>query len=128
MAENNIEKRLEARQAVQDAKFDAFMQEMRDFKTEMRQQNEMRAAELRELRQKQDADAEAFRQAQAAQQAKHDTDIKELRNELDRKVENLSNDIKEVSNEVKGIGKEVRNLFLTAAIGIGAMFATIIYT
>ena len=51
-----------------------------------------------------------------------------MRQELDRKVDKLSNDIKEVSNEVKGIGKEVRNLFLTAAIGIGAMFATIIYT
>ena len=65
MAENNIEKRVgdvEARQAVQDAKFDAFMQEMRDFKiemrnnmqdfkNEMRQQNDMRAAEIMELRQ-----------------------------------------------------------------------------
>ena len=113
MAENSIEKRvgdLEARQAVQDAKFDAFMQEMRDFKTEMRQQNDMRAKEIADLRKK------------------HDDDIKDMHQELDRKVDNLSNDIKEVSNEVKGIGKEVRKLFLTAAIGIGAMFATIIYT
>ena len=107
MAENNIEKRVgdvEARQAVQDAKFDAFMQslndfkqEMRDFKTEMRDRDNQRAAEIIELRQK------------------HDADIKEMRQELDRKVDKLSNDIKEVSNEVKGIGKEVRNLFLTAA-------------
>ena len=42
-----------------------------------------RAAELRELRQKQDADAEALRQAQAAQQAKHDADIKGSKLPLD---------------------------------------------
>ena len=57
MSDNNIETRvsdLEIRMAVQDEKFNAFMQEMRDFKTEMRQQNEMRAAEIRELRQETD--------------------------------------------------------------------------
>ena len=32
-----------------DTKFEMFMGEMRDFKTEMRQQNEMRAAENRDL-------------------------------------------------------------------------------
>ena len=37
-----------------ETKFEMFMQELRDFKTEMRQQNQMRAEEIRELRQRQD--------------------------------------------------------------------------
>ena len=36
--------------ALQDAKFNAFVEEMRDFKDEMRQQNQMRAEEIREIR------------------------------------------------------------------------------
>ena len=47
--------------AMQDAKFNAFVEEMRDFKTEMRQQNQMRAEEARELRQKQEADMKEIR-------------------------------------------------------------------
>ena len=42
--------------ALQDAKFNVFMQEMRDFKTEMRDRDNQRAKEIMELRQKQDAD------------------------------------------------------------------------
>ena len=37
--------------ALQDAKFNVFMQEMKDFKEEMRQQNQMRADDIREIRQ-----------------------------------------------------------------------------
>ena len=37
--------------ALQDAKFNAFVDEMRDFKEEMRQQNQMRAEDIREMRQ-----------------------------------------------------------------------------
>ena len=47
--------------AMQDAKFNAFVEEMRDFKMEMRQQNQMRAEETRELRQKQEADMKEIR-------------------------------------------------------------------
>jgi len=36
--------------ALQDAKFNQFMQEMKDFKNEMRQQNQMRADEIAEIR------------------------------------------------------------------------------
>ena len=98
MAENNIEKRvsdLETRQTVQDERFNTFIQsmddfkqemrefktEMREFKQEMRDRDNQRAAELLALRQKQDADAEALRQAQAAQQARHDQTMEEIRKE-----------------------------------------------
>ena len=94
MAEN-IETRvgnLETKAAVHDEKFDAFIREMQDFKNEMRQQNEMRAKEISDLRKKQDADMTSIR------------------------------------NEIQGVGREVRNLCLTFAIGIGAMFLTVVYT
>ena len=48
-------------------------------------------------------------------------EISDLRQETNQKVDQLSQDI-------KNVGREVRNLFLTGAIGIGAMFATIVYT
>ncbi len=88
---DNMERRvtdLEKKQVVQDAKFEAFMQEMRDFKTEMRDRDNQRAREISELR-----------QAQAAQQARHDQNMEQLRQ-----------DLKETS-------KEVRNLFI-AFVGI----------
>ena len=43
---NNIESRV----GNLETKFEMFMQEMRDFKTEMRQQNQMRAEDIREIR------------------------------------------------------------------------------
>ena len=56
---------VEKKQAVTDAKIDAFIQEMRDFKNEMRQQNEMRANEIRDLQKRQEED-----------RRKHDADMK----------------------------------------------------
>ena len=43
---NNIESRV----GNLETKFEMFMQEMRDFKTEMRQQNQMRDEDIREIR------------------------------------------------------------------------------
>ena len=43
---NNIESRV----GNLETKFEMFMQEMRDFKTEMRQQNQMRTEDIREIR------------------------------------------------------------------------------
>ena len=106
---DNIESRvsdLEMRQAVQDEKFNALMrsmddfrQEMRDFKMEMRQQNEMRAREIAELRARQDADTKALLERMDKQQARHDQSMEQLR------------------QDVKDISKEVRNLFF-AFVGI----------
>lgn len=53
MADLRTEKRLNAvenKVTSLETKFDMFMQEMRDFKAEMRQQNQMRAEEIREIR------------------------------------------------------------------------------
>ena len=47
--------------ALQDAKFNMFVDEMRDFKTEMRDRDNQRANELSELRKKQEADMKEIR-------------------------------------------------------------------
>ncbi len=57
MKHNNIERRV----STLETTFKMFMQEMRDFKAEMRQQNQLRAEELREMRQKHDADMREIR-------------------------------------------------------------------
>lgn len=41
---------IESRVGNLETKFEMFMQEMRDFKTEMRQQNQMRTEDIREIR------------------------------------------------------------------------------
>ena len=48
--QERINSEVQTKLALQDAKFNAFVQEMRDFKNEMRQQNQMRAEEIREIR------------------------------------------------------------------------------
>ena len=73
--------------------------EMRDFKTEMRQQNKMRAEEIMEMRQK------------------HDADMKEIRTSIDgmgKHVQNLT------VAAIVGIG--------AAVAGIGAIAVTVIYS
>lgn len=88
---------LDVRVSVIETKVDAFIQEMRDFKTEMRDRDNQRAAEIRELRQKQESD------------------ISEIR----ASITNLNTKIDNVSDHV-------RNLAVTAMIGIGAMVVGVI--
>ena len=48
--QEKINAEVQTKLALQDAKFNMFMQEMREFKDEVRQQNQMRAEEIREIR------------------------------------------------------------------------------
>ena len=107
MAEQEqINHEVQMKLALQDAKFNAFVQEMRDFKDEMRQQNQMRAEEIRELRQKQE------------------DDMREIRT-------SISN----MQNSISDMGKHVRNLSITAmaavggmTVAVGAMVVTVVYS
>ena len=92
----NIEKRVDKL----ETKFDMFMQEMRDFKTEMRQQNEMRANEIREIRQRQDA-----------MQAKHDAEMHEMNKKIDENAKEFT--------------KQLHTNFVQTMIGVGAIMAAI---
>ena len=91
MADNNVEKRvsdLETKVSVIETKVDQFI-------GEMRQQNEMRANEIMEIR-----------AAMAKQQERHDQNMDAFRQEM-----------KELRQDMKDTGKEVRNLFI-AFVGI----------
>ena len=99
---NDVEKRVDKLETT----FKMFMQEMRDFKTEMRQQNQMRSEEIREIRQ----------------------DMKDMQNRFYTKMDSM--DVK-----IDGIGKHVQNLTVAAMvgmgaaiIGIGAIAVTVIYS
>lgn len=97
--QERINSEVQTKLALQDAKFDAFVQEMRDFKNEMREQNQMRAAETQALRQKQEAD------------------IREIRASIDgmgKHVRNLA------ITSMAAIGG--------MAIAVGAMVVTVIYS
>ena len=49
--QERINSEVQTKLALQDAKINVLVDEMRDFKAEMRQQNEMRAEDMREIRQ-----------------------------------------------------------------------------
>ena len=111
MAGNDIEQRvndLEKKVIVHDEKFNAFMrsmddfkQEMREFKQEMRDRDNQRATEIRELRQRQEA-----------QHTQHEADMRQMNDKLNQ-------------NNVE-LRRDVHNIFLAAAIGIGAMILTVV--
>jgi len=61
--------------ALQDAKFNMFVDEMRDFKTEMRDRDNQRATEIREIRQ----------------------DMKNMQTRLDAKIDNIGNHVRNLS-------------------------------
>ncbi|MBR4641803.1 MAG: hypothetical protein IKO74_03660 [Selenomonadaceae bacterium] len=61
--------------ALQDAKFNTFVEEMRDFKNEMLQQNKMRAEEIREIRQ----------------------DMKNMQASLDAKIDGMGKHVRNLS-------------------------------
>ena len=48
--QEKINAEIQTKLALQDAKFDMFIQEMRDFKTEMRDRDNQRAEDIREIR------------------------------------------------------------------------------
>ena len=96
MADKDVEQRVDRL----ETRFDMFIQEMRDFKTEMRQQNEMRANEIRELRQRQDA-----------MQAKHDAEMREMNKKIDANAKEFT--------------KQLHTNFIQTMLGVGAIMAAI---
>ena len=78
--------------------FKMFMQEMRDFKTEMRQQNQMRAEEIREIRQ----------------------DMREMQNRLDAKIDGIGKHVQNLTvTAMVGVG--------TSVIAVVVLVGTTIY-
>ena len=85
--------------ALQDAKFNAFVDEMRDFKNEMRDRDNQRATEIMELRQ----------------------DMKDMQQNFDAKIDKLD-------AKIDGIGKHVQNISVATIIGVATIAITVIYS
>ena len=102
---------IEARVSSLEATFKAFMQEMRDFKTEMRDRDNQRAAEIMELRQKQDA-----------AQAKHDADMKELRQKHDADIKEMN---AKIDASLQTFTQQLHTNFVQTMMGVGAIMAAI---
>ena len=78
------------------ARVDSLVGEMRDFKNEMRQQNQMRAEEMRDRDNKRAAEIVELRQ-------KQDADRKALEDKIDR------------------LGDKIQNIVIAAVVGFGAI-------
>ena len=101
---NDLDKRV----TTIETKIDAFI-------AEMRERDNQRATELRELRIKQEADANAIRAQitaqMAAQQEKHDCEMKKINDRMDAQQTKHDQNMEQLRQDVKDISKDVRNLF-----------------
>ena len=86
-----------------EANVNNLVNELRDFKTEMRQQNEMRAEEIRELRQRQDE-----------MQARHDKDIKKIYEKFDATD-------KKIDDKFDKLSEQLHTMTIAAVVGFGAI-------
>ena len=100
MSDNNLEQRvsnLEKTVIIHDEKFNAFMRSMDDFKQEMRD----------------------FKQEMRQQNEMRAREIMELRRETDQKFERLE-------TKIDSVNMYAHQMFIAAAIGIGAMILTVV--
>ncbi len=89
---------VEARVSNLETKFEAFMEEMRDFKTEMRDRDNQRAADIRELRQ----------------------DMKTMQAQLDAKIDGIGKHVQNVTvAAMVGVG--------TSVIAVVVLVGTTVY-
>ena len=108
--QEKINMEIQTELALQDAKFNMFIQEMRDFKTVMRQQNQMRAEEIHDLR-----------QDMKAMQKDFYTKMDNMDAKMDKKIDKLE-------AKIEGIGNHVRNISVATIIGVSTIAITVIYS
>ena len=108
MTQEEFNNEVNLRLTVHDEKFNAFLREMQDFKQEMRQQNQLRAAENEEIRQMTEAKNAEMRQS-----------IKEIYQATDAKIS-------EIRQAIDGMGKHVRNISYATIAAVGAMVVTVL--
>ena len=110
---------LENRVSNLETKMDMFIDEMRDFKNEMRQQNEMRAAEIARVDAKFEAKMEKLREDREKDNAKHEADIKAINERIDAKVA-------KIEEKVDSISREIRGMAIATILGVGAIVWAIV--
>ena len=102
MAEENTN--IEARISSLETKFEMFMREMSDFKQEMRDRDNQRAEDIREMRKK------------------HDSDMKEMNQRFYAKFDAMD---AKVDANFKEFAKQLHSNFVQTMIGVGAIMAAI---
>ena len=102
MAEENTN--IEARISSLETKFEMFMREMSDFKQEMRDRDNQRAEDIREMRKK------------------HDSDMKEMNQRFYAKFDAMD---AKVEANFKEFAKQLHSNFVQTMIGVGAIMAAI---
>ena len=102
MAEKNTD--IEARISSLETKFEMFMREMSDFKQEMRDRDNQRAEDIREMRKK------------------HDSDMKEMNQRFYSKFDAMD---AKVDANFKEFAKQLHSNFVQTMIGVGAIMAAI---
>ena len=100
---------VESRVSNLETKFEMFMRSFEDFKTELRDRDNRRAAEIMEIRQRQDA-----------AQAKHDAEMHEMNQRFYAKFDAIDAKFDKMDAKIDGIGKHVQNITVAAMVGIGA--------
>ena len=102
MAEENTN--IEARISSLETKFEMFMREMSDFKQEMRDRDNQRAEDIREMRKK------------------HDSDMKEMNQRFYAKFDAMD---AKVDANFKEFAKQLHSNFVQTMIGVVAIMAAI---
>ena len=74
--------------------------------------------ESRRARERHDAEIRELRQRQDAAQAKHDADMKEMQKNIYAKMDNMD-------AKIDGMGQHVRNMSIVTIIGIAAMVVAV---
>lgn len=92
---------VESRVSNLETKFEMFIDEVRDFKTEVREQNKMRADEIREM------------------QRKHDADIRDLNKKISETNEKIDSKFDKLSSQIQ-------NIAVAAVIGVGAIVCAVV--
>ena len=85
------------------ANFNGLIRELKDFKDEIRDRDNQRAAEIMEMRQK------------------HEADMKDMQKNFYAKMDKMD-------AKIDGIGNHVRNLVWISMVAIGGMVITVIYS
>ena len=95
--QEKINAEVQMKLALQDAKFNFFMQEMRD-------RDNQRAEDIRELRQ----------------------EMKDLQKSIDSKIDNIQNNVQNMQNNMQNMLNSNRNLNIVTILGVAAIVIAVL--
>ena len=116
---------LETRVTTLERDIDKVIAKLDMFIAESRETRQRQDAEIRELRQRQDAEIRELRQRQDAAQVKHDTDIREMRQDMKEMQAGIDAKMDNMDAKIDGMGQHVRNMFVVTIIGIATMVVAV---